>query len=195
MGMIVVTVAMSAAPVVSPSVSPMLLGLTAYRAVDLGEGRVWKLVLSAFAAQSGVQLVWTVLMLMTVFVAVEGVVGSVGMLLISLGAHVISTLVIDGLAYSWAWHTWLSRTDFGTSCLIMGTGMALLLATRSKLLAGALLIIIIGDGFFNSLMTVLEHLVALLVGAATYLLLTHIHRHPDGDRTQVQRQAGLRLYV
>jgi hypothetical protein len=54
MGMIVVTVAMSAAPVVSPSVSPMLLGLTAYRAVDLGEGRVWKLVLSAFAAQSGV---------------------------------------------------------------------------------------------------------------------------------------------
>jgi xanthine/uracil permease len=78
----------------------------------------------------------------------------------------------------------------------MGTGMALLLATRSKLLAGALLIIIIiGDGFFNSLMTVLEHLVALLVGAATYLLLTHIHRHPDGDRTQVQRQAGLRLYV
>jgi hypothetical protein len=195
MGMIVVTVALSVGPVVSPSVSSTLLGLTAYHAVDLGEGRVWRLVLSAFAAQNGAQLVWTVLMLMTVFVGVERVVGSVGVLLISLGAHVISTLVIDGLAYSWAWHSWLSRTDFGTSCLIMGTGMALLLATRSKLLASALIIIVIGDGFLNSLMTVLEHLVALFVGAAIFLLVTRAHLHPDGDRTQTQRQAGLRLHV
>jgi hypothetical protein len=119
----------------------------------------------------------------------------VGLLLISLGAHVISTLVIDGLAYSWPWHSWLSRTDFGTSCLIMGTGMALLLPTRSKLLAGALLVIVIGDGFLDSPMTVLEHLVALLVGAVAYLLLTRAHPHQNGDRTQVQREAGLRLYV
>ena len=82
MGMIVVTVALSAGPVVSPSVSSALLGLTAYHAVDLGKGRVWRLVLSGFAAQSGAQFVWTVLMLMTVFVAVERVVGSVGVLLI-----------------------------------------------------------------------------------------------------------------
>ena len=195
MGMIVVTVALSAGPVISPSFSSALLGLTAYHAVDLGKGRVWRLVLSAFAAQSGVQFVWTVLMLMTVFVAVERVVGSIGVLLISLGAHVISTLMIDGLAYSWAWHSWLSQTDFGTSCLIMGTGMALLLATRSKLLAGALVVIVIGDGLLNSPMTVLEHLVALLVGAATYLLVTHTHLHPNGDQTQVQPEAGLRLYV
>lgn len=195
MGMIVVTVALSAGPVVSPSVSSALLGLTAYHAVDLGKGRVWRLVLSGFAAQSGAQFVWTVLMLMTVFVAVERVVGSVGVLLISLGAHVISTLAIDGLAYSWDWHSWLSQIDFGTSCLIMGTGMALLLATRSKLLAGALIIIVICDAFVNSPMTVLEHLVALLVGAATYLLVTRTHLHPNSDRTQAERQAGLRLRV
>ena len=195
MGMIVVTVAMSAGPVVSPSVSSALLGLTAYHAVDLGEGRVWRLVLSAFAAQSGVQFVWTVLMLMTVFVAVERIVGSVGVLLISLGAHVISTLAIDGLAYSWDWHSWLSQTDFGTSCLIMGTAMALLMATRSKLLAGALIIILISDGFVNSPMTVLEHLVALLVGAASYVLVTRMQLHPNGNRTQAHREAGLGLLV
>jgi hypothetical protein len=193
-GMIAVTLALSAGPVVSPSVSSAVLGLTAYRAVDLGKGRVWRLVLSAFAAQSGVQLAWTVLMLMTVFVAVERVVGSAGLLLISLGAHVISTLVVDGLAYSWDWHSWLSQIDFGTSCLIMGTGIALLLATRSKLLGGALVFIMTGDLFLNASRTVLEHLVALLVGAATYLLVTRTHLHPNGDRTQAQ-QAGLRLYV
>ena len=195
MGMIVVTVALSAGPVVSPSISSALLGLTAYHAVDLGRGRVWRLVLSAFAAQSGAQFVWTVLMLMTVFVAVERIVGSVGLLLISLGAHVISTLVIDGLAYSWPWHSWLSQADFGTSCLIMGTAMALLLATHSKFLAGALVIIVIGDGFLNSPMTVLEHLVALLVAAASYVLVTRMQLHPNGNRTQAHRQAGLGLLV
>jgi hypothetical protein len=69
------------------------------------------------------------------------------------------------------------------------------LATRSKLLAGALIIIVICDAFVNSPMTVLEHLVALLVGAATYLLLTRTPASENGDRTQAERQARLRLDI
>ena len=75
----------------------------------------------------------------------------------------------------------------------MGTGMALLLATRSKLLAGALIIIVICDAFVNSPMTVLEHLVALLVGAATYLLVTRTHLHPrtaTGRRRTARQDCG-----
>jgi hypothetical protein len=56
---------------------------------------------------------------------------------------------------------------------------ALALATRSKLLAGARLLSVRGDGFLNSAITVSEHLVALLVGAATSLFLTRSHLHPN----------------
>lgn len=129
--------------------------------------------LSALATQSGLQLIWSVLIVVSVFLALERAVGALVVVVISLGGHVASTLAVDGIAYAADWRSWLSRADFGTSCFLLAAMAAALLATRSKILAALLLGLVVGDGFVNSAMVVLEHTVALLAGAGAYVVFAH----------------------
>ena len=169
------TVVTSAGEIV-PGVRAVVAGLTHYRGVHLARGWVWQLVLSAFAAQSVIQLIWTVFVVGTVFVTVERRMGSEALLGISLSAHLVSTLLTDLVAYQRGWHSWLFQLDFGTSCLIAGAFTALLLLTRSRLLGVAMMLVLVGDGLLNSAMTVLEHLISIATAAVIYAAITRHRR-------------------
>lgn len=174
-------VGMSGALAFPRAAGPVLRGLSVYHGDDLAHARWWRLVLSALAAQSAVQLIWSVLIVVTVFLALERTVGAVGVIVISLGGHVAATLAVDGIAYAAHWRSWLSRPDFGTSCLLLAAMAAALLATRSRTLAVVLLAVLVGDGFVNSSMVVLEHVVALVAGVAGYLTFAHLGAADTGS--------------
>lgn len=173
MALLAAMLGMSGALAFPRAAGPVLRGLSGYHGDDLARGRWWRLVLSALAAQSALQLIWSVLIVLTVFFALERAVGALGVVVISFGGHVASTLAVDGIAYAADWRSWLSRADFGTSCLLLAAMAAALLATRSRILAVVLLAVLVGDGFVNSTMVVLEHVVALLAGVVGYLIFAH----------------------
>jgi hypothetical protein len=56
--------------------------------------------------------------------------------------------------------------------MIRGVIAALLLVTRNRTLMAALMLVLAIDGVLNPVMTVSEHLLALLVGALTCQLLS-----------------------
>jgi membrane associated rhomboid family serine protease len=64
---------------------------------------LWRLPLSALLAQSVLQLLCTLLLMSTLFTALEHVVGGVKLLLIAPAAHVLPTIAVDLFAM---WQRW-----------------------------------------------------------------------------------------
>jgi hypothetical protein len=166
------TVGFSAASALPGSGHRLARTAAAYHGRDLMRAALWRLPLSALLAQSVLQLLWTLLLMSTLFTALEHVVGGVKLLLIAAAGHVLPTVAVDLFAMCQRWPRWLATADYGTSCLIMGVIAALLLLTRNRMLMGALMLVLAIDGVLNSVMTVSEHLLALLAGALTCQLLS-----------------------
>jgi membrane associated rhomboid family serine protease len=142
-----------------------------YRGRDLSEGDLWRLPLSAFMSQSFAQCAWTLLMIATVFVAVERRIGTGNLVLVALASHVVSTVVVDLAAGMDDRAVWLTRLDYGTSCLIFGAVVALLCVTETRAGWAVLALVLAGDGLVNTRMTIAEHAVAVLTALVVMVCL------------------------
>lgn len=137
--------------------------LAGYHAGDLAEGKWFRLPLSALLAQSWWQLAWTLLMALTLFAALEALIGSLRTALILGASHILPTLAVAG------WATWtasshlLSVADWGTSCLFMGAAGALAAHLRSRVLSVIIVLVFCGDVFINTPVTICEHLMSVLL--------------------------------
>jgi hypothetical protein len=138
----------------------------------------WQLPLSALLPQSGPQWAWTVVVGGALFVALERRVGSVRAAAVLALGHVVPTLVVACWAHATGAVPALHREDFGTSCLIMAAAGALLVLLRSWLLLTAVAVTFAVDGFVNAPTTVVEHLIALAVGAVSVAAPVSRRRRP-----------------
>jgi hypothetical protein len=166
---------MIAVMTLAASVSTMLPGpwhdlahIGQYRGLDLFHEQVlWRLPLSAFLSQSWLQCAFSLLMIVTVFMAAERRIGSVAVLVVVGASHLVSTVAVDSALW-FIKPGILAWFDYGPSCLMMGALTALLLRTRSRLLAAGMAGMFAVDIFINSPMSIAEHIVAVIAGAIAY---------------------------
>ena len=125
----------------------------------------WQLPLSAVLAQSWLQWIWTVVVGSSLFIALELRIGSLRASIVLALSHVIPTVVVACWAHAAGAVSVLHREDYGTSCLIMGAAGALLLVWRSRMLLAALVVTLAVDSVVNSSTTIVEHVIAVAVGA------------------------------
>jgi hypothetical protein len=83
------TVGFSAASALPGSGRRLARTAAAYHGQDLMRAALWRLPLSALLAQSVLQLLWTLLLVSTLFTALEHVVGGVKLLLIAAAGYVL----------------------------------------------------------------------------------------------------------
>jgi hypothetical protein len=102
------TVGFSAASALPGSGRRLARTAAAYHGQDLMRAALWRLPLSALLAQSVLQLLWTLLLVSTLFTALEHVVGGVKLLLIAAAGHVLPTVAVDLFAMSQRWPRWLA---------------------------------------------------------------------------------------
>lgn len=145
--------------------------LALYRGSDLARLEFWRLPLSAFLAQSVAQWAWTVVVAFSLLASVERRLGQVRFATIIASSHMIPTLAVALWATSSGDVALLHVADYGTSCLITGAVGAALWIWRSKSLFLVVAVGFAGDLVLNSPMTIVEHVLALLIGATLALAM------------------------
>lgn len=162
---VTISVACTTMYVISLTAPGLAQRLGRYRPSDLASGGWWRLISSAVLPQSAWQWAWTVAIGALLFGLLERRIGSLRTGAILLAGHVTPTLLVA------AWAALTDRTqvmatpDFGTSCLITAAAGALLWLTRSRLLRLATVIAFLVDAIVNGPVAIVEHILALLLGA------------------------------
>jgi membrane associated rhomboid family serine protease len=138
--------------------------LLIYRGADLYHGIFWRLPTSALLAQSWPQWLWTLVVAISVFAALEARVGSALLSVCLFLSHCLPTIAVAIIAGAADRLQELQRADFGTSCLVVGAVAALAWKARSAVLALALVVGLVADLQFHSTMTITEHVSSAIVG-------------------------------
>ena len=139
--------------------------LLEYRGDDLYSGRLWRLVSSGLLAQSWLQYLWTLFIAIVIFAVLEVQIGWATLLACVAASHIVPTVTVAILAPLLGHADLLSEVDYGTSCLVVGAVAGLAWLRRSLLLAAFVVIGVIGDVMLSAPLTVVEHALALAVGA------------------------------
>lgn len=165
--------------------------LAAYRGTDLARLEFWRLPLSAFLAQSVAQWAWTIVVALSLLASVERRLGRVRFATLVASSHILPTLAVALWATSSGDIALLHVADYGTSCFITGAVGAALWLWRSRALSLVVALGFVGDLFLNSPMTIVEHVLALLIGA-TFALAMSVAYPTSGTtgRTQDEHAAA-----
>ena len=140
--------------------------LAIYHAGDLAHGRMWRLPMSAFLAQSWAQLVWTLLLAATAVLALEALTGTIRVAIVLGAAHLGPTLLVAAWAQWTADQQLLTTADYGTSCVVMGAAAGLASALRSRTIVALIVAAFCVDVWINAPYTIIEHLMSVILGAA-----------------------------
>jgi hypothetical protein len=139
--------------------------LLEYQGDDLYSGELWRLVSSGLLAQSWLQYLWTLFIAVVIFAVVEVQIGWARLLACVAASHVLPTVTVALLAPLLGHADVLSEVDYGTSCLVVGAVAGLAWLRRSLPLAAIVAVGVIGDVMLSAPLTVVEHTLALVVGA------------------------------
>ena len=139
--------------------------LLEYKGDDLYSGELWRLVSSGLLAQSWLQYLWTLFIAVAIFAVVEVQIGWARLLACVAASHVLPTVTVALLAPLLGHADVLSEVDYGTSCLVIGAVAGLAWLRRSLPLAAIVAVGVIGDVMLSAPLTVVEHTLALVVGA------------------------------
>ena len=139
--------------------------LLEYQGDDLYSGELWRLVSSGLLAQSWLQYLWTLFIAVVIFAVLEVKIGWARLLGCVAASHVLPTVTVALLAPLLGHADVLSEVDYGTSCLVVGAVAGLAWVRRSLPLAAIVAVGLIGDVMLSAPLTVVEHTLALVVGA------------------------------
>ena len=139
--------------------------LLEYKGDDLYSGELWRLISSGLLAQSWLQYLWTLFIAMVIFAVLEVQIGWAKLSACVAASHIVPTVTVAFLAPLLGHTGVLNEVDYGTSCLVVGAVAGLAWLRRSLLLAALVLTGVIGDVLLSAPLTVVEHALALAVGA------------------------------
>lgn len=129
--------------------------------------------------QSVWQWAWTVTIGASLFGVLERRVARLRAGGILAAGHVVPTVLVAGWAALTERNQVMSAPDYGTSCLIMTAGSALLMLTGSRVLRVVTVLTFAVDAIINGPVTLAEHVMALVLGAiAAACIGRRLRSHP-----------------
>jgi hypothetical protein len=173
-------------------IQPQATSLLEYKGNDLYSGELWRLVSSGLLAQSWLQYLWTLFIAVAIFAVLEVQIGWAKLLACVAASHIVPTVTVALLAPVLGHTDVLSEVDYGTSCLVVGAVAGFAWLLRSLPLAAFVAIGVIGDIMLSAPLTVIEHALALAVGAVVVAVTASLLAGRDltPPRGGFQRRVG-----
>jgi len=140
-----------------------------YSGASLYHWQLWKVPASGLLAMGWMQWLWTLLMGLVVFAALEVRIGPVRTLVCAVASHCLPTILIALAAPLVGNAAELTYPDYGTSCLVVGAAAALAEVRRSAWLTAIIMASLLADVVLSAPSTTVEHWLSAATGAVVAL--------------------------